>query len=290
MAPGLNGEREWDTGTVLAYAWAVVEEYGWASKGVTARGLRMSTSDRVRLAMSIGLLEQDDEARTAITDRIGPHLERGRRMAPQITAALLAQLGDATGYEAELAALLQAATVRDSKLGLAVSAVSVYHRLAERGLAAEQETARRHNQAARIRRVGKVGQKTTLTGQVVTTIKIDGFTRDSGPQMMLVLDCGTSVAKIVTTAGWAYTVHAGDTLTVEATVKARHSYLGLPQTRLARPKLIDGPDPAAPTAAAPSPNEAPTSAWETVRPLPPQARFQEAPLAVASPNPGRLPS
>ena len=272
--------------TVLAYTWAVVEEYGWASTAVTARGGRLSTSDRVRMAMRAGRSDEDREAQAEMLGRIRPHLESGRQMAPQIIAVLLSRLSDTVGYEADLAALLRDAdTLPGPRLGLAVSAISVFARLAERDLAAETEAARGHGRPARIRRVGKVGQKVTLTGEVITMLKIDGFTRDSAPRMLLVLDCGTAVAKMATTAGWVATIQRGDTVTVEATVKAHQSYLGLPQTRLARPKLVDGPVRAGATPAAASAEEAPTPAWETVRQLPPQSRFQEVPLAAASPRP-----
>jgi len=290
MTTSPDGDREWDVSTVLAYAWAVIEEYGWAPKTVAARG-RMSTSDRVALAMGTSLPEQCLEARAEISERIGPHLDRGRQMAPQITAILLTRLSDSAGYEADLAALLRTGkTVPGPQLGLAVSAIAVYKRLAERRLAAEQAAVRGHGQTTRIRRFGKVGQKVTLTGEVVTALKVDGFTRNSDPQIMLVLDCGAAVAKMVTTAGWAHGVHVGDTLTVEATVKAHHSYLGLPQTRLARPKVLNGPVPAKPATEVPSVQSSPNPVWETVRPLPPQARFQQAPLEAASPRSRRIPS
>ncbi len=285
-----GNEREWDVPTVLAYAWAVVEEYGWAPRAVAARA-RMSTSDRVALAMGTDRADQCPGAQAEISERIGPHLDLGRQMAPQITAILLTRLSDSAGYEADLAALLRAGKMAPGpQLGLAVSAIAVYKRLAERRLAAEQAAVRGHGQTTRIRRFGKVGQKVTLTGEVVTSLKVDGFTRNSVPQVMLVLDCGTAVAKLVTTAGWAYTVHVGDSLTVEATVKAHHSYLGLPQTRLTRPKVLDGPVPAKPTTEVPSANQAPNPVWETVRPLPPQARFQQAPLETASPHSRRVSS
>ena len=274
--------EEWDMTSVLAFAWAVVEEYGWTSKTVAAKTRRPSTHERAQLAMTTGLQGLELEEQTTILGRIRPHLERGRQLAPIISEALLGQLDTSSGYEAELAALLRAGTVRPRQLGLAVSAIAVYKRLTERDLADEQADAKSHGQTERIRRAGKIGQKVTMSGQVVTALEVDGYTRNSPRQMMLVLDCGTAMAKLVTTARWAYQVHAGDTLTVEATVKAHHTYHGLPQTRLVRPKVLAGPTPAGPTSPAAPPNEA-TAAWETVRAAPPQSRFQEAPLAPTAP-------
>lgn len=88
--------------------------------------------------------------------------------------------------------------------------------------------------------------------------------------MLLVLECGTAVAKMITSAAWAYDTKQGDQLTVTGMVKAHAEYHGIPQTVLVRPKRIDTPTDSQPL-------------WETVQPARPQSRFQEAPLAAPAP-------
>ena len=90
-------------------------------------------------------------------------------------------------------------------------------------------------------------------------MRLDGYTRHSPDTVLLVLDCGTAVAKMTTTAAWAYPVTVGDRLTVTGTVKDHRDWHGTQQTVLTRPKRIE-PTPDAGT----PPTETIPHLWETV--------------------------
>jgi len=89
--------------------------------------------------------------------------------------------------------------------------------------------------------VGVVGERLTLTGTVRTAIRLDGFTYHSPDSILLILDCGTAVAKMTTAASWAYRVKVGDPLTLTGTVKAHTVWNGAKQTVLTRPQKLDQP-------------------------------------------------
>lgn len=71
---------------------------------------------------------------------------------------------------------------------------------------------------------------------------------------MLIVDCGTSVAKMITGASWAYDVERGNHITLTGTVRKHEEWHGTPQTVIVRPKLITNhsvpPDPDPPAVAA----------------------------------------
>jgi hypothetical protein len=231
----------------------------------------------VELAMAEGLSGKSREQQAELLTSIGPHLEAGQRMAPLITEALLAKMTSETGYEANLCALLNTDKVIRKHLGIAVSAIAAWRRIEGRALADQTRAAAEAERNARLGYAGEVGDQVRLTGTVTTSLRLDGYKWNSPQQAMLVVDCGTSIAKIITTAAWAYEVKLGDTLTVAATVKAHDEYRGAPQTVLLRPKKLDNP---------PALNSAGKEAepkWETVKPVSPQARFQETPMAASSP-------
>lgn len=107
--------------------------------------------------------------------------------------------------------------------------------------------------------VGDIGQRITVTGIARTATRVNGFTAHSPDRALIVVDAGTAIAKIVTSAAWAYEVERGDQITVTGTVKAHTEWRGLKQTVLTRATRSDTPpdDPGTPAAAVP---------WEEVNP------------------------
>jgi hypothetical protein len=170
---------------------------------------------------------------------LAPHLAEGRRLAPRIIDTLLTGLTGESGYEANLTAVLRGQAVDARHLGLAVSAIPAHQRLLDQRQAntADQDAVA----AACVDHVGVVGDKITLTGTVRTAIRVDGFTYHSPDSILIILDCGTAVAKMTTAASWAYQVKVGDPLTITGTVKAHTVWNGVKQTVLTRPKKLDQP-------------------------------------------------
>lgn len=249
-ASGSFSSSAWDTLSVLTYAAAAVEAFGWTPASLSGPG-RVSTKELVRVALAGGRGADD------IRRGLAPHLEAARASAPAIRAELLVGLTDGTGYQANLAAVLRSDAVEARHLGLAVSAITAHQRL--------QEDSARDAAAAREARVveyaGAVGDKVTLTGVVRTHTFVAGYTEHAPDRVFIVLDCGTSVAKMTTAAGWAHPVRVGDPLTLTATVKAHGEWNGVKQTVLTRPKLVTpAPDPPPAVDAAPG--------WESVQPRP----------------------
>lgn len=238
----------WDVHSVLTYAAAAVEAFGWTPASASEHG-RVPTRDLVRLALTGG--RGADQLREQIT----PHLSDATARAAQIRSDLLAGLTGTSGYEANLVAVLRGDAVEAKHLGLAVSAIPAHQRLtADRAREASRQEA-----AQAVDHVGTVGEKVTLTGVVRTAMRVDGYTYHSPASVLLVVDCGSAVAKMTTTAAWAYGVHVGDPLTVTGTVKAHPEWNGTKQTVLARPKKHD-PEP---VQASSAPGAAPPL-WETV--------------------------
>ena len=254
------GAEVWDVDSVLTYAWAVIETYGWRPAS-DPRGTRDLAADAM-LGTGRGV---------EVLGSIAPKLPEGRTVGARIIADLTAKLDPARPYEAKLLAILSGGVVDRRKLGLAVSAINAWQ-LLDKAPSATQDV----DDPRTVRYAGTVGDKLTLTGTVTVVSAIDGYDGRSPKRRLLIIDCGEHVAKTITSAAWAYTVERGDTLTVHGTVKAHQDYQGVAQTVLTRPKRVDQPA-AAPTSQQP--------VWEAVQPIPPQSRFQEAPLAAPAPPP-----
>ncbi len=233
----------WDVDTVLAYAAAAVEAFGWTPSSAHDPGC-VPTRDRVRLALVGG--RGADLLRTSLE----PFLADARERAPRIRDELVAGLDGTSGYEANLLAVLRATSVDARHLGLAVSAITAHQRLTS-----DQQQARRVASDA-VAYAGTVGEKLTMSGTVRTAMRVEGYTYHSPASALLVIDCGTAVAKMVTAARWAHSVKVGDQLTVTGTIKQHAEYNGTKQTVLTRPKRVD-PSPDA------HPDKPPTG-WETV--------------------------
>lgn len=236
----------WDTHNVLTYAAAMVQAYGWTPASGADFG-RVPTKELVRLALRGG------RGADQVRDKIAPYLAEADGHARIVRTELLDGLGGDSGYEANLKTVLRSDAIDSRHLGLAVSAVSAYQRMvADR----ERETARQEA-ARRVDHVGQVGQKVTMSGIVRTALLVDGYHYASPERVMLVVDCGTAVAKMTTAASWAYDIEVGDPLTVTGTIKAHTEWNGTKQTVLTRPKQQPDPTPNPPPAG-------PSPAWETV--------------------------
>jgi hypothetical protein len=254
---GSRTDADWDLESVLTYAAAVVAEYGWTP----ATG---AMPTRTLVAAAIRGRREGEPVLRAIT----PHLEQARHTARQILDELPPALNGESGYEANLTAILRSGRVNSRKhLGLAVSAVKAWERLNEKKLA-EQVAAEKRPP---VTHAGAIGDTITLCGTVTTATRVAGFHYRAPDRALLVIDCGTTIAKTITSAGWAYDLERGDQVTLSGVVKAHDTYKGVPQTVLSRPKKINEPEPA------------PPATWETVQPITPRSRFQEAPLAAAAP-------
>lgn len=107
--------------------------------------------------------------------------------------------------------------------------------------------------------IGEIGQRVTLTGIVRTATRVNGFTSHSLDRALIVVDTGTAMAKIITSASWAYEIERGDQITVAGTVKAHTEWRETKQTVLTRAARTDTP-----------PNNPDTPAkeliWEVVNP------------------------
>lgn len=272
-----------DLASVLTYSWAVIATHGWTPTRV-ADDRRVATRDLVSTAIHGG--RGSDE----LLESIQPHLDEGHRMAPVIIDTLTTAFTDPTGYEANLAAIMRAGQVEPRHLGLAVSAVSAYLRITQPQTAAEGQAGR----DVVVGYAGEVGEKVTLTGTVRQLFHVDGFTWHSPSRRMLIVDCRTSVAKVITGASWAYDVERGHHITITGTVRKHEDWHGTPQTVIVRPKLIADhstpPEPDPPAVAADPATTAPArtpkpeprlmaadqpAGWDTVTETGPRRRFPD---------------
>lgn len=218
----------WDVHSVLTYAAAAVEAFGWTPASASEQG-RVPTRDVVWLALNGG------RGADQLRDQLAPHLADAQARAPQLRHDLLTGLTGGSGYEANLVAVLRGEAVDTKHLGLAVSAIPAHLRLtADRAREASRQEA-----AQAVEHVGTIGEKVTLTGVVRTALRVDGYTYHSPDSVMLVVDCGTAVAKMTTAAAWAYPLKVGDPVTITGTVKAHTEWNGIKQTVLSRPKKHD---------------------------------------------------
>lgn len=270
---------QWSLESVLAYSWAIFATYGWTPASATG-GRHQPTRDLVGTVLANGKGAEE------ILIRIADRLPQAPTMAARIITDLTPTVQPETaGYGANLKALLTAGVVPRRQLGLAVSMVNAWE---HRDEAPARPAAETTEPARTLSHAGTVGDPITLTGTITCLLPLAGYHRYSPPQRLLIVDCGDTIAKTMTSAGWSHDLSRGDTVTLTGTVKAHQEYRGIPQTMLARCKL-DARTPAADPAPAPATDTAGPAAaqpelWETVSaPRPPQSRFQEAPLAAAAP-------
>jgi len=117
-------------------------------------------------------------------------------------------------------------------------------RQAERAALAAQEQAKLDEalaMKAKLQHVSaEVGEKVTLTGVVTMATTLQGH---YGAQRLITIQTEDyQVAKMITTADWAWSVDFHDVITVAAVVKSQDEYQGTPQTTLVRPKQVQKVD------------------------------------------------
>jgi hypothetical protein len=107
-------------------------------------------------------------------------------------------------------------------------------REAETRAAAAREDARRA-----FRWVGSVGERIEVAGTVVVAVTVDGWHPGSS-QRLVVVESGTTLAKVSTAARWADAVRRGDAVRLVGAVKAHVRWDGAEQTVLTRVKVAAG--------------------------------------------------
>lgn len=224
-----SGHATYDPATVIAAAWAISRLYGWVP--ATATTGATPTRDLVS-----SYLFGTSRAARELRAEIAPQIPAAADMANQIITALLEGLNGSSDYERNMTVLLRAAHVESRHMGLVVSAVSAYERMTGETTRRKIEAEERARKRAEAEHTGTVGEKITLTGTVTRLQPVKG---DWGSSMLAIIEGGSTVAKVFTTAAWVWEIEQGDEITVTATVKAHEDYQGIKQTALTRPKLIE---------------------------------------------------
>ncbi|MFT4284590.1 MAG: hypothetical protein QM598_07140, partial [Protaetiibacter sp.] len=174
---------------------------------------------------------------------VAPEVAEAQQMAETIVPALLHGLEGTGDYVTNLKACLRAPYVDHRHMGIVVSAVAAYERMI--GTRTRKDAEAQEKPPTRF--AGTLGEKLTITGTVTRLRAIEGtFGYRPRPSMLIVVDAGETVAKMFTSATWAWDVEQGQTLTVTGVVKAHEDYQGTKQTVLTRPKAAFPPTDAAP--------------------------------------------
>lgn len=223
---------EYTPETVVAAAWAISRRFGWVPASASF-GDR-STRDLVSSYL-YGTSRGDRELRSDVA----PEVAAASGMATSIVAALLDGLTDSGDYVANLKVCLRASSVDHRHLGITVSAVAAYERMiGDRVRRDTTDQVRRESGYA-----GEVGEKLTITGTITRLKPIEqnyGYTPTTS--MLVVIETGTTVAKMFTSAAWAWDVEQGDEVTITGTVKAHEEFNDTQETVLTRPKRIEAPE------------------------------------------------
>lgn len=226
---GLSGfERAYSPRTVVATAWGISRKYGWTSAAAASYG-NTSTRELVESYL-YGTGTTDRELRTDVQTEVAAADSK----ADEILTAVLEGLDIDTAYGANLQVCLRGTYVQDKHMGLVVSTVAAYERILGTQLRREQQdAARTQSQYA-----GTVEEKITITGTVTRLTPVQGnYGYRSTTSMLVILEDGPTIAKMFTSAGWAFDIEQGQQLTVTATVKEHEEYQGARQTVLIRPRL-----------------------------------------------------
>lgn len=212
-----GGQPVYSPETVVAVAWAATRARGWQAGGGTRSDVSTYLYDP---------LHQDKKLREDIAAHLG---QEATAAASTIIRELLDGLDDEGGYVQNLKTCLRSTHVQVKHLGIVVSAIAAHNRMTTR-----REEAQKAEQAPRITRyAGEVGQKLTVTRAIAVEQHFGHYPNTS---MLIIVEDGPAVAKMFTTAAWAFDVQQGDEVTVTGTVKAHEEYQGDEQTVLTRPK------------------------------------------------------
>lgn len=211
--------------TVVALAWAISRIYGWVPASAAWEG-RQSTRSLVEK-----YLFGRDKSAAEVRHDVAAEIPAATDMAKTIIPALLENLEGHGDYVTNLKICLRAPFVESRHMGIVTSAVAAYEKMiGERVRKEAQGKARAESLYA-----GTVGEKLTFTGTVATLVPVD---TDYGTSMLVVVEAGATVAKMFTTAAWAWEVKQGEEVTLTAKVKDHEEYKGVKQTVLTRPKKV----------------------------------------------------
>lgn len=221
---------EYTPETVVAAAWAISRLFGW----VPASGASPTRS--LVTSYLYGTSRADRELRQEIAAEVVAAAD----MAKVIIPALLDGLDGASDYVLNLKTLLRASHVEHRHMGIVVSAVAAYERMTGETARRKAEAEERARNQVEAQYAGTVGEKITVTGTVTRLKPVEGsFGYNPTTSMLVIVEGGTTVAKMFTTAAWAWEIEQGDEITVTATVTAHEDYQGVKQTALVRPKLTE---------------------------------------------------
>lgn len=219
---------EYSTATIVALAWAISRLYGWVP-AAAEWGSRASTKSLVR-----DYLDGRSKASAELRREIAPEIPAAEEKAQAIIPALLEGLEGDGDYVTNLRVLLRAPFVEGKHLGIVTSAVSAYERM----LAATTNKAAKTEEQIQSRYAGTVGEKLEVSGTVTRLVPMESnFGYYPTTNMLVIIQSGTTVAKMATAAAWAFDVEQGDQVVVVGTVKAHEEYRDVQQTVLTRPKL-----------------------------------------------------
>lgn len=236
---GLSGsERAYSPRTVVATAWGISRKYGWTSAAAASYG-NTCTRELVESYL-YGTASADRELRVDVLTEVAAADAR----ADEILTTVLEGLDTDTAYGANLQICLRGTYVQDKHMGLVVSTVAAYERILGTQLRREQQDAARiQSQYA-----GTVKEKITITGTVTRLTPVQSnYGYRSTTSMLVILEDGPTIAKMFTSAGWAFDIEQGQQLTVTATVKEHEEYQGVRQTVLVRPRLAQSSPAKTPT-------------------------------------------
>lgn len=224
-----GGEDAFTSGYVVAVALAAVAVVGWVSRSLAGGLGRKATADLVEDFL-MGRGAAGEAARVLLE----PHLPAATAQAPNVMETVLQGLAEESdGYAANLVAVLRAEAVTVREVGLLASVPAAYQRI----LNQREEKAADPTPAPVW--LGVVGGKVEVEGTVRVALTVDGYSYGS-TQRLIVVEAGTTLAKMYTSAAWAYEVKTGDRVAIAGTVKAHDSWQDQQQTVLSRPRRTDG--------------------------------------------------
>lgn len=218
---------EYTPETVVALSWGISRLYGWTSSASAYEG-HPATRNLVE-AYLYGNSKADNELRT----EVGPAITANQDQAKTIIATLLEELTEDGGYGSNMLVCLRGAHVHARHMGLVVSAVAAYEKVT--GARIQRETKKAAAKNSKF--AGTPGEKITLTGRITRLLPVENnFGYTTTTSMLVIIEDDTTVAKMFTTAKWAFSVNQGDEITISATIKDHEDYQGIKQTVLTRPK------------------------------------------------------
>lgn len=206
---------EFTPASVVAVAWAVTRESGYVKAGDWDR-------EPTRAVVASYLVGTDREA-AKLRESLTVDWAKGEEIVKAVSEGMT---GD-SDYAQNMRVVLAANFIGSRQWGLAASAVVAYARMAEDAAKAKAAPAKVTEY------LGAEGQKITATGTVTMAKVIQGY---YGSSVLVVVQTETGIAKMFTTAAWAWDVAPGQQVEVSGTVKAREEFRGERQTVLTRPK------------------------------------------------------